>query len=228
MFQSGEIQAVGTVFTVILSVTLGATSVLLILPQVQAMTNAVSAASELFSIIDRPSQLDPLAGSGAQPVDCAGEIEFRDVQFAYPARPTAQVLHGMTLSIPAGKTTALVGPSGCGKSTAVGLLERWYQAASGQILLDGQELESYNTKWLRSQIRLVQQEPVLFQGTIFENVAKGFVGEQADLPWEKQMELVQQACKSSNAHDFIMSLPDEYNTQVGERASMLSGGQRQR
>lgn len=228
MFQSGEIEAVGTVFTVILSVTLGATSVLLILPQIQAITNAVSAASELFSIIDKPSQLDPLDGSGAQPVACAGEIEFRNVEFVYPARPTAQVLHGMSLSIPASKTTALVGPSGCGKSTAVGLLERWYRVSSGQILLDGRELESYNTKWLRSQIRLVQQEPVLFQGTIFDNVAKGFIGEQARLTRETQMELVQEACKSSNAHDFITSLPDGYATQVGERASMLSGGQRQR
>ncbi|TKA76378.1 hypothetical protein B0A55_05265 [Friedmanniomyces simplex] len=228
MFRSGEIQSVGTVFTVVLSVTLGATSVMLIFPQIQAITNASSAASELFSVIDKPSELDPLSPDGIQPATCTGEIQIRDLRFSYPTRPTAQVLQGLDLSIPAGKTTALVGPSGCGKSTLIGLLERWYQPASGQILLDGHDVAEYNTSWLRSNFRLVQQEPVLFQGTIFQNVAKGFVGEQQNLSIDAQMKLVQEACKSSNAHDFIMKLPDGYDTQVGERASMLSGGQRQR
>jgi ATP-binding cassette subfamily B (MDR/TAP) protein 1 len=108
------------------------------------------------------------------------------------------------------------------------LLERWYQPGSGQILLDGVNITDYNTKWLRSHIRLVQQEPVLFSGTVFQNVVKGFVGAQLDLSEEKQMELVVEACKSSNAHDFITELPEGYHTQVGERASMLSGGQKQR
>ncbi|KAI4607210.1 hypothetical protein J4E83_009666 [Alternaria metachromatica] len=228
MFQSGEIGDVGTVFTVVLSVVLGATATLLIFPQIQAFTNASSAAGELFSIIDRPSALDPLSAEGMQPSDCDGEIIINDLRFAYPARPSAQVLRGLSLTIPAGKTTALVGPSGCGKSTLVGLLERWYQPATGQILLDGRDISEYNTKWLRSNIRLIQQEPTLFQGTIFENIIKGLVGDQRDLPAEAQMQLVQEACKNSNAHDFIEALPQGYHTQVGERASMLSGGQRQR
>ncbi len=228
LFRSGEIDNVGTVFTVVLSVTLGATSVMLVAPQLQSITNASSAASELFSIIDKQSLLDPLSPEGMQPTSCTGEIQIRDLRFAYPTRPTAQVLQGLDFSIPAGKTTALVGPSGCGKSTLVGLLERWYQPASGQILVDGHDITEYNTKWLRSNFRLVQQEPILFQGTIFQNVAKGFVGEQQNLSEEAQMELVQQACMTSNAHDFIERLPEGYNTQVGERASMLSGGQRQR
>ena len=228
LFQSGEIDNVGTVFTVVLSVTLGATSVMLVLPQLQSITNASSAASELFSIIDKPSLLDPFSPEGRQPTSFTGEIQIRDLRFAYPTRPTAQVLQGLELSIPAGKTTALVGPSGCGKSTLVGLLERWYQPASGQILVDGHDIAEYNTKWLRSNFRLVQQEPILFQGTIFQNVAKGFVGGQQNLSEEAQMELVQEACMASNAHDFIERLPEGYNTQVGERASMLSGGQRQR
>ena len=228
LFQSGEISSVGPVFTVVLSVTLGATSVLLLTPQIQSITNASSAAAELFSIIDKSSLLDPLSSDGIQPTSCTGEIVIRDLRFAYPARPTAQVLQDLSLSIPAGKTTALVGPSGCGKSTLVSLLERWYQPTSGQILLDGQEIAVYNTKWLRSNIRLVQQEPILFQGTVFQNVAKGLVDEQRNCSEEKQMELVQEACRASNAHDFIEKLPEGYNTQVGERASMLSGGQRQR
>ncbi|KAK4915259.1 hypothetical protein LTR28_013570, partial [Elasticomyces elasticus] len=228
MFRNGEIDSVGTVFTVVLSVTLGATSVMLVVPQIQSITNASSAASELFSIIDKPSLLDPLSPEGMRPDCCTGEVQIRDLRFAYPTRPTAQVLQGLSLSIPAGKTTALVGPSGCGKSTLVGLLERWYEPASGQILVDGYNIAEYNTKWLRSNFRLVQQEPVLFQGTIFQNVAKGLVGEQQNLSEQAQIELVREACVASNAHDFIESLPEGYNTQVGERASMLSGGQRQR
>lgn len=228
MYQGGEIANVGTVFTVVLSVTLGATSVMLIFPQVEAMTSATAAASELFSIIDKPSLLDPLGADGMKPASCTGEIQIRDLHFAYPTRPSVQVLQGLNLSIPAGKTTALVGPSGCGKSTLVGLLERWYQPTSGQIHLDGHAIADYNIKWLRSVCRLVQQEPILFRGTISQNVAKGFVNEQQDLPREAQVKLIQAACIASNAHDFIERLPEGYDTQVGERASMLSGGQRQR
>ncbi|KAK3686424.1 hypothetical protein LTR37_019812 [Vermiconidia calcicola] len=220
MYQSGEIQDVGTVLTVILSVTLGATSVLAVLPQFQAITNAVSAASELFTIIDKPSLLDPLSSSGREPTSCTGKIEIRNLRFAYPMRPTAPVFQDLNLSIPAGKTTALVGPSGCGKSTIVGLLERWYQPKSGQILLDGLDIAEFNTKWLRSNIRLVQQ--------VFSNVAKGLVGEQLNLSEERQMHLIRDACIAADAHEFIEKLPEGYHTQLGERAGMLSGGQRQR
>jgi ATP-binding cassette, subfamily B (MDR/TAP), member 1 len=228
MFQSGEIPNVGTVFTVVLSITIGATAMSLIGPQIQSITNASSAAAELFSIIDKKSELDPLSSEGEQPETCAGDIQVRNLCFSYPSRPQAQVLHSLDLSIPAGKTTALVGASGCGKSTLVGLLERWYVPTSGHILLDGKELGDYNTAWLRRKIRLVQQEPVLFRGTVFENVAKGFVGVQMELSHEEQMKLVEEACRSANAHDFITDLPEGYHTQVGERASMLSGGQKQR
>lgn len=228
LYESGEISSVGTVLNVVLSVTIGATAISTIAPQIQSITNASSAAAELFSIIDKESELDPLASEGIQPRSCNGDIDIRDLTFAYPSRPTAPVLHSLNLSIPAGKTTALVGASGCGKSTLVGLLERWYEPNSGAILLDGIDLSEHNVKWLRSNIRLVQQEPVLFRGSVFDNVIKGLVGTQIDLTHEKQMELVEEACKASNAHDFIQDLPQGYHTQVGERASMLSGGQRQR
>jgi ATP-binding cassette subfamily B (MDR/TAP) protein 1 len=228
MYASGEIDNVGTVINVVLAVTIGATSLSTIAPQIQAITNASSAASELFSIIDKASLLDPLSTEGEQPATCTGDIQIKDLSFSYPSRPTAQVLHSLNLSIPAGKTTALVGASGCGKSTLVGLIERWYQPNSGDILLDGLDISKYNTKWLRSNVRLVQQEPVLFRGTVYENVAKGLVGSQLGLDEDKQKHLVEEACKASNAHNFIMDLPEGYQTQVGERASMLSGGQRQR
>ena len=228
MFQSGEIAEVGTVITVVLSITIGATAVSTIAPQIQSFTNAASAATELFTIIDKPSLLDPLSPEGKRPDSCQGDIQIRNLEFAYPSRPSAKVLHSLNLSVPAGKTTALVGASGCGKSTLVGLLERWYQPTSGELLLDGLDVRHYNTQWLRSNIRLVQQEPVLFRGTIFQNVAKGFVNEQRNLSLEEQTRLVEEACKASNAHDFIEDLPNGYHTEVGERASMLSGGQRQR
>ncbi|SMY22604.1 unnamed protein product [Zymoseptoria tritici ST99CH_1A5] len=228
MFASREIDNVGTVFTVVLSVAIATTAIGMVAPQQLAITNASSAASELFEIIDKPSLLDPLAPEGIVPDFVEGRIEIRNLKFAYPSRPTAPVLQGLNISLPAGKTTALVGPSGCGKSTLIGLIERWYLPSSGDIYLDGAPVSEYNMKWLRSAIRLVQQEPVLFRGTVFQNVARGFVGDQANLPHEKQLELVQEACKQSNAHDFIMELPEAYDTAVGERAAMLSGGQRQR
>jgi ATP-binding cassette, subfamily B (MDR/TAP), member 1 len=228
MYQSGEIGDVGTVFTVVLSVTLGATSILFILPQVQSITAAASAASELFSVMDKPSELDPLSTDGKRPGSCTGNIEIHNLRFTYPSRPTAPVLQDLSVSIPAGKTTALVGPSGCGKSTIVGLLERWYQPSSGQITLDGTEISSINTHWLRSNIRLVQQEPTLFQGTIFQNLVNGLVGEQHNLSEKSKMQLIEEACKAADAHDFIMKLPRGYQTQLGENAGTLSGGQRQR
>jgi ATP-binding cassette, subfamily B (MDR/TAP), member 1 len=228
MFQSGEISDVGTVFTVVLSITIGATAISTIAPQIQSFTNAASAASELFTIIDKISLLDPLSDQGKRPSNCRGDIEVRDLDFVYPSRPTAQVLHKLNLSIPAGKTTALVGASGCGKSSLIALIERWYRPKSGSILLDGHPIEEYNIQWLRTKIRLVQQEPILFSGTIFQNVANGFVDDQRNLPAEEQRRLVEEACMAANAHDFIMEQPEGYDTQVGERASSLSGGQRQR
>lgn len=228
MYLSGEVQDVGKVFTVVLSVTIAATSISVLAPQIQSFTNAASAASELFTIIDKPTLLDPLDPSGKQPSTCDGTIEIKNLNFAYPSRPSAQVLHDFSISIPASKTTALVGASGSGKSTIVGLLERWYVPESGRIILDNIDLPEYNTKWLRSRIRLVQQEPILFRGTVFANVAKGLVDDQRSLTREEQMKLVREACRASNADDFIMELPQGYDTEVGERAGTLSGGQRQR
>ena len=133
------------------------------------------------------------------------------------------------MDIPAGKTTALVGSSGSGKSTIIGLLERWYDQTAGTILLDGIDIRQLNVTWLRTQVRLVQQEPVLFSGTIFDNVAFGLEETPyADVSYEEKLTLVKEACRDSYAHEFIEYLPRKYDTQVGERAYMLSGGQKQR
>ncbi|KGM91997.1 uncharacterized protein PADG_11784 [Paracoccidioides brasiliensis Pb18] len=179
--------------------------------------------------IDRDSKIDPLSEDGLRPNKLNGNIELKDVHFFYPSRPAYPVLCGLDLRIPAGKTTALVGPSGCGKSTIIGLLERWYNPSSGTLTLDGCSVDQLNVRWLRTQIRLVQQEPVLFSGTVFENVCHGLVGTDiADLSESEKMQYVIEACKLSNAHDFIEGLPKGYHTEIGERASMLSGGQKQR
>ena len=157
MYRSGEVPDVGKVFTVVLSALIAATSAGTIFSPIQSFTVAASAATELFEILDKPSQLDPLSENGHQPTKLHGQIEIADLKFSYPSRPGAAVLKGLSLSIPAGKTTALVGASGCGKSTLVGLLERWYEKESGSIRLDGHDVTEYNVRWLRKQIGLVQQ-----------------------------------------------------------------------
>ena len=156
MYRNGEIPDVGKVFTVVLSALIAATSISTIAPQIQFFVTAASAAAELFEVLDKPSLLDPLSMDGETPSEILGQIEISNLQFSYPSRDTA-VLKGLSLSIPAGKTTALVGASGCGKSTLIGLLERWYDVKPGEITLDGRDIIDLNTQWLRKQIGLVQQ-----------------------------------------------------------------------
>lgn len=174
--------------------------------------------------------MNPFDESGEKPGDePVEEIELTNVKFAYPSRPHITVLDDFTLKIPAKKTTALVGASGSGKSTIIGLLERWYDPLEGQISLNGRPITGLNLNWLRQKIRLVQQEPVLFMGSVFDNVSYGLAGtEYENASKDEQMRLVVEACKTANAHDFVSELPQGYDTLVGERAGLLSGGQKQR
>lgn len=195
--------------SVVMAVILAATAMTTIAPQILVITKASSAAEELFQTIDRKSEIDPLSEDGVVPTTCTGDIEVRDVDFAYPARPDTQVLRGLTLSIPARKTTALVGASGSGKSTIIALLERWYHQKSGTITLDGTDIREINLRWLRTNIRLVQQEPVLFSGSVFENVQAGLIGTgKVNLSEAEQRQLVEQACKAAYADEFIQTLPE--------------------
>jgi len=150
-----------------------------------------------------------------------GDVELRDVVFAYPARPDILVFRHFNLVVPAGKTIALVGSSGSGKSTVVSLIERFYDPLSGTVLLDGVDLRNLSLKWLRQQVGLVSQEPTLFATTILENICMGREGGAS-------REDVIAAAQAANAHKFISNLPDGYDTQVGERGVQLSGGQKQR
>ena len=212
-----------------MSVIVAATSLTSIAPHMIEFTRAASAAAELFRLMDRTSAIDPFDESGHKLEPIEGVVEFNNVSFAYPTRPSIKVLSEFSLKIPAGKTTALVGASGSGKSTVVGLLERWYNPGMGSVKLDDHPIDTLNLKWLRQQVRLVQQEPVLFNGTIAENIANGLV----DTPWEneaqpKKMARIQEAAKVAFAHDFITLLPNGYDTIIGERGGLLSGGQKQR
>lgn len=142
---------------VILAVLLAAQGLTQIAPQIMVVSKAVGAADGLFKTIDRESKIDSLSTRGTTPQDCHGEILLDKVQFAYPSRPSVQVLNGLSLVIPANKTTAIVGASGSGKSTIVSLLERWFEPTSGTITFDGQPIQTLHISWLRINMRLVQQ-----------------------------------------------------------------------
>lgn len=154
-----------------------------------------------------------------------GRIDFRDVEFAYPNRPSALVLDGFTLSVEPGESVALVGGSGSGKSTCVSILEKFYDYHAGNITLDGHDLRLVECNWVRSQIGLVSQEPTLLSYTIGDNIRYG------DNSRFVSMDEVVDAARTANIHDFIMSLPDQYDTELSSTSyssSQLSGGQRQR
>ncbi|GJN17981.1 hypothetical protein PR202_gb05092 [Eleusine coracana subsp. coracana] len=184
-------------------------------------TKAKDSAISIFYLLDRKSEIDSSSDEGLTMDEVKGDIDFRHVSFKYPSRPDVQIFCDFTLHIPSGKTVALVGESGSGKSTVIALLERFYNPDSGTISLDGVEIKSLRVSWLRSQMGLVSQEPVLFNETIRANIAYGKHGEVSE------EELVKVA-KAANAHEFISSLPQGYDTTVGERGVQLSGGQKQR
>ncbi|KAH8314842.1 hypothetical protein KR074_001283, partial [Drosophila pseudoananassae] len=190
-------------------------------PFLETFAMARGSATAIFEVIDRVSLIDPLSKAGKiLNYGLKGRIEFRDVFFRYPAREDVIVLRGLNVVVEEGQTVALVGPSGCGKSTCIQLLQRFYDPVFGQVLLDGEDVRKYNLKWLRSNIAVVGQEPVLFQGTIGENIRHG-------KPEATQNE-VENAAKAANAHDFIIALHKGYDTDISEKGVQLSGGQRQR
>mmetsp|Transcript_5871 Transcript_5871/g.7099 ORF Transcript_5871/g.7099 Transcript_5871/m.7099 type:complete len:1334 (+) Transcript_5871:380-4381(+) len=191
-------------------------------PGASALGNAKVAAASIFSTIDRKPRVDMNENVGnKKPIQ--GHIEFEKVSFAYPTRKEVAVFNDLDLTIEKGKVVALVGGSGCGKSTVVGLLERYYDTDAGQIMLDGFPLSSFNVKYLRDNIGLVGQEPVLFATTIARNIAYGAAEGQ-----KVTHEDIIKAAKAANAYDFISDFPDGFETQVGQKGTKLSGGQKQR
>ncbi|CAH0058131.1 unnamed protein product [Clonostachys solani] len=262
-YASGHISNAGVVVVVLMSVMLIFNSVERISTPLIAVSKAMVAACELFTVIDAPQ---PPLGS-LIPESTSEDLIFDNVVFEYPSRPGVKALDGLNLRIRSGKNTALVGPSGSGKSTVVALLERWYSlrshytlpkvalgqdqanpsedekgdhvasdsetpsgpALSGSVSFGALDLEDIDVKWWRAQIGLVQQEPFLFNDTIFKNVVNGLIGtEYEDEPESRKRELVRDACNEACAHEFISRLPDGYDTRVGDGGAKLSGGQKQR
>lgn len=181
------------------------------------LQQGLAAAQRVFNILDLAPSIDDKAGA-VQLDKIRGDIRFTDVQFRYNDKGTA--LNGIDLDIPAGKTVALVGPSGAGKSTILNLIPRFYDANSGSVTVDGHDVRDVALESLRSYIGLVSQEISLFDDTIRANIAYGRPGATE--------EEITRAAIDADAHDFITSLPDGYDTHVGGRGVKLSGGQRQR
>nr|XP_036584019.1 ABC multidrug transporter mdr1 [Colletotrichum truncatum]KAF6793278.1 ABC multidrug transporter mdr1 [Colletotrichum truncatum] len=226
-FAAGEAD-IGDIMTVLLAVLLGTASLGLVAPNAQALTAAVAAASHIFEIINHPRVIDSTSDEGEKPEVVEGSISFKNVNFAYPTRNDVEVLKGLTVTLQAGKTTALVGASGCGKSTIINLIQRFYDPTSGTIELDGKSLSGLSVRWLRSNMAAVSQEPVLFNATIYENIAFGLRKTMKTYTLEEEKTLVFQAARSAHAHEFIMAQDRGYGTMVGDRGGLLSGGQRQR
>ncbi|KAE8260080.1 hypothetical protein A4X13_0g583 [Tilletia indica] len=228
LIADGEI-ASGVVMNVIFSIFIGAFSMALLAPNMQALSYALGAGGKIFETIDREPMIDSSSNEGLQPQYCEGTLHLHRVDFSYPARRDVQVLSDFSLHIPKGKVTALVGASGSGKSTIVQLVERFYDPDAGAVLMDGVDVRNLNLRWMRTQIGLVSQEPTLFSTSIRENIEHGLTNSQyAGLPDDQRYDLVVQAAKMANAHEFIQQLPEGYDTMVGDRAILLSGGQKQR
>nr|GME01193.1 ABC transporter B family member 1 [Ipomoea batatas] len=208
--------AIATTFAVMLGgIGLGQSA-----PSMAAFAKARVAAAKIFRIIDHKPSVDRNSETGLELDSVTGQLELKNVDFSYPSRPDIQILNNFSLTVPAGKTIALVGSSGSGKSTVVSLIERFYDPTSGQVLLDGHDIKTLKLRWLRQQIGLVSQEPALFATTIKENILLG-------RPGASDAE-VEAAARVANAYSFIIKLPDGFDTQVGERGLQLSGGQKQR
>ncbi|KAL4090873.1 hypothetical protein QTP88_025635 [Uroleucon formosanum] len=184
------------------------------------INRGLGASSRIWEIIDRKPSI-PISGGLKPLTDPKGDISFQNIVFNYPNRPDAPILNGLNLEIPSGMIYALVGHSGSGKSTLGHLLLRLYDPQSGQVCLDKTDLKMYDPIWLHGHIGVVSQEPVLFSGTVRENIAYG-----RDFVTDNQ---IIDAAKEANAYDFIVQqFPDGFDTIVGERGVLLSGGQKQR
>eukprot|EP00558_Chaetoceros_sp_UNC1202_P002052 CAMPEP_0197255952 /NCGR_PEP_ID=MMETSP1429-20130617/73703_1 /TAXON_ID=49237 /ORGANISM="Chaetoceros sp., Strain UNC1202" /LENGTH=720 /DNA_ID=CAMNT_0042719379 /DNA_START=130 /DNA_END=2292 /DNA_ORIENTATION=+ len=169
-------------------------------------------------------EVDKFRTSGVKPSTCSGEITFNKVTMHYPARPKRRILNDLSLYVPSGAVAALVGPSGGGKSSIVSLIQNLYQINGGDVFIDGIKIHDLSPDWLSANVAVVSQEPTLFARSIHRNIAYGLEGTDR----EPTLEEVKEAARLANASSFIESLPQGYETDVGERGVQLSGGQKQR
>ncbi|MGQ9779996.1 MAG: ABC transporter ATP-binding protein [Bacillota bacterium] len=180
--------------------------------------NSMAALDRIFELMDERPEVADRPGAVELP-EIEGRVEFEHVFFSYN-RENGPILQDVSFTVEPGQKVALVGPSGAGKTTLVNLIPRFYDVDAGAIRIDGHDIRDLKLKSLRRHIGIVLQDPVLFSGSIRENVLYGNP--------RASVEEVIAACKAANAHDFIMALPQGYDSEVGERGAHLSGGQRQR
>jgi ATP-binding cassette, subfamily B (MDR/TAP), member 1 len=212
-------------FVCLMSVIFGSQSAGSMLTFIPDLVKARHAAARLKDLFDTKPSIDTWDEDKGLPLkETQGRLQLRDVHFTYPTRPDRPVLRGLNMVVEPGEHVALVGASGCGKSTIVALIERFYDPSKGQVMLDGVDIADIQVNQYRSHIALVSQEPNLFQGTIRENILFGRRSED-DLISD---EAIDQACRDANIYDFIVSLPDGLNTDIGSAGALLSGGQKQR
>jgi ATP-binding cassette subfamily B protein len=217
VFDGGEINAAKFTQFVLFSIFVGAAlgSFPDILSQLHKAVGATVRVREIIS--ERPEE----EGDDCEKLSrLSGEVKFIDVSFSYPSRKEVEVLKEINLSVNAGERVAIVGASGAGKSTLFQLLMRFYDPSSGELQFDGQNAANYSLRELRNQMAIVPQEVLLFGGSIRDNIAYG-------CPGAEDSHIIA-AAEKANAHEFIQSFPESYQTIVGDRGVKLSGGQRQR
>mmetsp|Transcript_30535 Transcript_30535/g.54595 ORF Transcript_30535/g.54595 Transcript_30535/m.54595 type:complete len:1272 (-) Transcript_30535:403-4218(-) len=216
---TGEVWLPGRILAIFFCVFIGSFMVGNIDPSVKAFTAGRYAAGRFFSVLDRQTSIQCRGSDLRKEIQSIESMELRDVHFCYPARPGVKVLNGLSLVVKRGQKIAVVGESGSGKSTVMSLLERFYDADSGSVLVNGEDIRDFSVASLRSNIGYVGQEPVLFATSIRENIMQGCPNAtQADFD---------QACNDAIL-TFVEALPLKYDTFVGSGGSQFSGGQKQR
>ncbi|THH26451.1 hypothetical protein EUX98_g7736 [Antrodiella citrinella] len=213
-------------FVALMSTTFGAIQAGNVFRFVPDMSSAGGAASDILTLIDAVPLIDSESTEGIvpEPSKIHGRIRFEDVHFRYPTRPGVPVLRGLNLTVEPGTYVALVGASGCGKSTTIQLIERFYDPLAGSVYIDDHPVTDLNVTEYRKHIALVSQEPTLYSGTVRFNISLGATKPASEVTQTE----IEDACRNANILDFINSLPNGFDTEVGGKGSQLSGGQKQR
>ena len=210
----------GDVLTIVFSIMIAGFSFSQVTPALKNFAMAKAAGAKAFQIINRKSMISFEDDHGLKPETITGQVEFNNVVFAYPTKPDRVILNGISFTARPNEKIALVGESGCGKTTCIQLIERFYDFDQGAVTIDGNEVKNINLKWLRENIGYVGQEPVLFATSIRENLLLAKENASDDEVWD--------ALTKANAAEFVRSLPEDLNTNLGNNATQLSGGQKQR
>lgn len=187
------------ILTIQMAIMIGGFALLNVAPNIQAVTSAIAAVNKIYAVIDRPSPLDPASNEGIKLGAIQGNLELRNIKHIYPSRPEVVVMDNLNLLIPAGKSIRIFGASGSGKSIIIGLLERFYDPVSGSVYIDDHDVKELNLCWLRRQISLVSQEPVLFATSIYDNIKHGLRRTAQVQESEQEIrDLVEHAAKMAN------------------------------